>query len=124
MSQQATQSGIDRRDCLKQSSGALLTLSLLHLVPAAPKRAVVAPRAEGEVLPSTVSCQQWQDVYRERWAWDKVVHSSHAPFGRLPLAAHAALCGETHPVHFELAGNLTAPHAESPRDIAEKLARA
>lgn len=46
VNRQAAQRGTDRRGFLKQSGGALLTLSLLHLVPAAAKRSFAAPRAQ------------------------------------------------------------------------------
>jgi anaerobic selenocysteine-containing dehydrogenase len=70
--------GIDRRSFLKQSGGALLTLSLLHLVPAGPGQSHAASSASADREPGLRSYRSYADVYRERWTWDKVVHSSHA----------------------------------------------
>jgi DMSO reductase family type II enzyme molybdopterin subunit len=73
--QGAISRGLDRRGFLKQSGGALLSLGLLHLVPTAPRRAAAAPGTLGAATPAAYG--DWADVWRERWKWDKVVHSSH-----------------------------------------------
>jgi DMSO reductase family type II enzyme molybdopterin subunit len=70
--------GIDRRAFLKQSGGALLGLGLIHLVPAAPGRAVGAEAPGAAEAPAAPAYGGWGDVWRERWTWDRVVHSSHA----------------------------------------------
>ncbi|MFQ5698484.1 MAG: molybdopterin-dependent oxidoreductase [Myxococcota bacterium] len=59
---------LDRRAFLKQSGGLLLSLSLLRLLPARSAQAATAADAY----------HSWQDVYRDRWKWDRVVHTSHA----------------------------------------------
>jgi len=66
--------GIDRRSFLKQSGGALLTLGLVHLVPITAGQS----RAAEPSLPKLRSYKSFDDVYRESWTWDKMVHSSHA----------------------------------------------
>jgi DMSO reductase family type II enzyme molybdopterin subunit len=71
-------SGIDRRSFLKQSGGALLTLGLIHLVPTLPRESRAARSAAAAPAPGEGSYQSYQDIYRESWTWDKVVHSSHA----------------------------------------------
>jgi anaerobic selenocysteine-containing dehydrogenase len=72
----ADREGIDRRSFLKQSGGALLTLrpAGLVLAPAARARAVDA----GSAAPKPRTYAGGQDVWRQRWSWDRVVHSSHA----------------------------------------------
>jgi DMSO reductase family type II enzyme molybdopterin subunit len=62
--------GIGRREFLKQSGGLVLSLGLLRLAPASEARAVP--------MPGLPAYDSWQDVFRERWRWDRVVHSSHA----------------------------------------------
>jgi hypothetical protein len=63
--------GIDRRTFLRASAAgtAGLALGLMRLRPAlaAPAAAAAAPAAYGD----------WRDIYRQRWAWDRVVRSSH-----------------------------------------------
>jgi DMSO reductase family type II enzyme molybdopterin subunit len=62
--------GLHRRAFLQASlAGAALGLGLLRLrpAPAQPAARAGAPPPYGD----------WRDVYRERWAWDKVVRSSH-----------------------------------------------
>jgi len=68
--------GIDRRAFLKQSGGTLLALGFANLVPALPKRGHAAPAAA--TTPDPDAYRDWQDVWRQRWTWDRVVHSSHA----------------------------------------------
>ena len=70
--------GVDRRGFLKSSGGALLSLGLVHLIPAAPKPSLASPGTEGAAPLPKGGYPGWQDVWRERWTWDKVVHSSHA----------------------------------------------
>jgi DMSO reductase family type II enzyme molybdopterin subunit len=75
-----TRSGIDRRSFLKGSGSAFLTLGLARLAPLAP-RASAAPRTPGAPKPVALPARDyddWHDVWRERWKWDRVVHSSHA----------------------------------------------
>jgi DMSO reductase family type II enzyme molybdopterin subunit len=70
--------GIDRRAFLRQSGGALLGLGLIHLVPSAPGRAAAAEGIGAVGATGGPAYRGWEDVWRERWTWDKVVHSSHA----------------------------------------------
>ncbi len=70
--------GIDRRSFLKQGGGALLTLSLVHLVPAVPERSHAISGSGAARLAAGRRYRSHEDVYREAWTWDKVVHSSHA----------------------------------------------
>ena len=76
MADHAITRGVDRRGFLRQSGGALLALGLSHLVPVGSPRAAVAAAAERH--PARVSYGDWKDVWRKRWTWDSVVHSSHA----------------------------------------------
>jgi DMSO reductase family type II enzyme molybdopterin subunit len=69
---------VDRRGFLKQSGGALLSLGLVQLIPAVPKRGLASAEAEGAAPLPKGDYQGWQDLWRERWTWDRVVHSSHA----------------------------------------------
>ena len=64
---------IDRRGFLRQGRDLVLALGLLQLVPALPSSAAADASA-----PAPGSYRSWQDVWRERWKWDRVVHSSHA----------------------------------------------
>ncbi len=79
MSQHRVSAGVDRRGFLRLSSGALLSLGLVHLIPAAPVRGAASPEIQRaiRVVPQT-AYQSWQDIWRGRWTWDRVVHSSHA----------------------------------------------
>ena len=72
----ARREGIGRRDFLKQSGGALLTLGLAGLVRAPATRAGTFDAASAP--PSPRAYVGWQDLWRQRWSWDRVVHSSHA----------------------------------------------
>ena len=78
MSEGSHGNGIDRRSFLKQSGGALLTLGLVHLVPTVPRQGHAAAGASAAPALGEGSYQGYEDVYRESWTWDKVVHSSHA----------------------------------------------
>jgi DMSO reductase family type II enzyme molybdopterin subunit len=61
---------LDRRSFLKGSGGALAWLALARL---APRPAFAA--APGAAAPAY---GDWRDVWREKWRWDRIVHSSHA----------------------------------------------
>jgi DMSO reductase family type II enzyme molybdopterin subunit len=65
--------GLDRRTFLRATAAgtASLALGLFNLRPATG----ATPGALAAVAPPTYG--DWRDVYRERWAWDKVVRSSH-----------------------------------------------
>ncbi len=78
MSQSCVPGSVDRRGFLKGSGGALLSLGLLHLIPAAPTPGLASPETEAAAPLPKDDYQEWQDVWRERWTWDEVVHSSHA----------------------------------------------
>jgi DMSO reductase family type II enzyme molybdopterin subunit len=62
---------LTRRDFLRSAgaASATLLLSRLDLVPCA------AGVKEG--LPPVAAYRSWEDLYRQKWAWDKVVRSSH-----------------------------------------------
>jgi DMSO reductase family type II enzyme molybdopterin subunit len=63
---------VSRRVFLKGSAAAL-TLSLLNLEASAEGDfRAKAPRAR-----STPTYRSWDDVYRERWSWDRIVKSTH-----------------------------------------------
>ncbi|MBW1684306.1 MAG: hypothetical protein JRS35_04515 [Deltaproteobacteria bacterium] len=74
---------MDRRGFLECSGGALLSLGLVHLIPAAPKPSLASPGADGAAPLPKGGYPGWQDVWRERWTRDKVVHSSHARANRV-----------------------------------------
>jgi len=69
---------LDRRTFLRISAaglaGAGLGLGLLRLRLAEPASAAPAAAA---ATAAPLAYGDWRDVYRERWAWDKVVRSSH-----------------------------------------------
>ena len=60
--------GISRRTFLKGTGGAALLLSLNHL-------AVRVPQAQATV--DTLEYTGWEDLYRQQWAWDRVVKGTH-----------------------------------------------
>jgi DMSO reductase family type II enzyme molybdopterin subunit len=62
--------GIDRRTFLLGSGGALLSLGVLQWLPSGAAAATPLGAAGGYA--------DWRDVWRERWKWDRVVHTSHA----------------------------------------------
>jgi DMSO reductase family type II enzyme molybdopterin subunit len=66
---------LDRRTFLKVAlaGGATLTLGLSSLRCRSEKPEALLP----EGVPAPPPYGDWRDVYRERWAWDKVVRSSH-----------------------------------------------
>jgi len=68
-------SGITRRGFLAAGAAgaAVLTLGLRCLRQKEPS----APAQKPPSIPALPVYGDWRDVYRERWAWDKVVHSSH-----------------------------------------------
>jgi DMSO reductase family type II enzyme molybdopterin subunit len=68
------QRGIDRRGFLRGGGGAVLGLGLLHLVP----RGARAETPPAGPPAGAVGYRDWRDVWRARWTWDRVVHSSHA----------------------------------------------
>jgi DMSO reductase family type II enzyme molybdopterin subunit len=73
-----SRSEIDRRAFLVGSGGALLGLGLLRLAPTTAGRASAAPADPATRVTVAPTYGDWQDVWRRRWTWDRVVHSSHA----------------------------------------------
>jgi DMSO reductase family type II enzyme molybdopterin subunit len=73
---------LDRREFLKRSGGAALSLSLLQLAPGCrdaeqtPARPPESTEPAVRVAPPTYG--DWRDVWYARWRWDRVVHSSHS----------------------------------------------
>jgi len=65
---------LNRRQFLKHSAALTLSLSLLDL----PASLRVASAQETALAPPVPEFRGWEDVYRQRWVWDRVVHSSHA----------------------------------------------
>ena len=63
---------LTRRHFLQSAGAATLLLSLDRLSCAAPAARAAAPAATA--LPAY---RGWEDLYRQRWVWDKVVRSSH-----------------------------------------------
>jgi nitrate reductase alpha subunit len=74
VTRESTPFHFDRRTFLKQSGGLVLSLNLLQL--SSPR----AARAQGGAVPqaSPAEYRAWEDVWRKRWTWDRVVRSSHA----------------------------------------------
>ncbi|MBT4519952.1 MAG: molybdopterin-dependent oxidoreductase, partial [Halieaceae bacterium] len=58
-----------RRAFLRDSTTATVALSLSRLSFAA---------TDGDVPRQTPTYNHWQDIYRKKWTWDKIVHSSHS----------------------------------------------
>jgi DMSO reductase family type II enzyme molybdopterin subunit len=65
--------GLTRRAFLRSAGAATLALALERLVIVPP--AVAEPRATAAQAPPKY--QGWKDVYRQRWAWDRVVRCAH-----------------------------------------------
>ena len=61
---------MSRRTFLISSGAAAVGLSLSRLTFAEPAKPASAAGA--------IQYDSWKDLYRERWRWDKIVHSSHA----------------------------------------------
>src|SRR5574337_240802 len=64
---------LTRRGFLKAGTG-MLALSLLHLHWRTPAEAVADGGGRAEGLPDY---RGWEDVYRQRWTWDKVAKGTH-----------------------------------------------
>jgi DMSO reductase family type II enzyme molybdopterin subunit len=62
---------VTRRDFLRSSALGVLSLSLSHLT----LRGSAA--AAGEGIQQAVSYRGWEDLYRNRWTWDKVSPATH-----------------------------------------------
>jgi len=60
--------GLSRRTFLKGTGGAALMLSLRQL-------GVGMPAAQAAA--DAVEYRGWEDLYRQRWAWDRVVKGTH-----------------------------------------------
>lgn len=69
----STKTSISRRQFLAQSGMSGLGLALHGLTPLMLPCAMANPTD----LPPTPSYTDWHDIYRDQWAWDKVVKSSH-----------------------------------------------
>ncbi|MBI3786422.1 MAG: molybdopterin-dependent oxidoreductase [Deltaproteobacteria bacterium] len=63
---------LTRRKFLRSTGAAALLLSLDRF-----GFAETAESVPGTVLPSLPNYRNWEDVYRQKWAWDRVVHSTH-----------------------------------------------
>jgi len=68
-----TQQGLSRRDFLRTGSAGVLGLALTRLAPFAPHQA----RADATELPEALQYEDWADVYRERWTWDRIAKGTH-----------------------------------------------
>ena len=64
--------GFTRRDFMKQSGAAALVLSLGQL-----RFAASSALAAEDVASQEYPYRNWEDVYRHKWVWDKVVRSTH-----------------------------------------------
>ena len=63
---------ISRREFLGGSAVLALSLGLLRVAPASAADAGTTPPAS-----ATPAYSDWQDLYRKRWKWDRIVYSSH-----------------------------------------------
>jgi DMSO reductase family type II enzyme molybdopterin subunit len=52
-------------------------LGLLRLTPASPSRGIAAPPAQ-TTTPIAPVYRSWEEIWRKRWKWDRVVRTSHA----------------------------------------------
>ena len=69
---------LTRRQLLRSAGSATLLLGLdsLMLFPLGCRQATEEPE-HAAALPPTSEYRSWEDVYRNKWAWDNVVRSSH-----------------------------------------------
>lgn len=65
-------SGLNRRRFLHLSGLTITALPLLHFE-GQPAQAA----ALGDAIPEKVKLTNWEDLYRERWTWDRIVKGSH-----------------------------------------------
>ena len=65
---------MNRREFLGRSAVVALSLGLLRIAPAQAAAAASSAAAPAAAAPVYSA---WQDLYRKRWVWDRVVHSSH-----------------------------------------------
>ena len=71
-------SNISRRSFLKTANASTLALSLKHLTWVLPAQASQADQTSpGPVSLGKVKYDDWEDLYRHNWTWDKVVKSTH-----------------------------------------------
>jgi DMSO reductase family type II enzyme molybdopterin subunit len=76
--------GIDRRSFLVGGGHTVLALATLSLAPATSRGQTAgqhpgeAERTQRASAPVQSTYGDWRDLWRERWTWDRVVHSSHA----------------------------------------------
>ena len=63
---------MNRREFLSGSAALALSLGLLRVAPASAADAGTTPPAS-----ATPAYSDWQDLYRKRWKWDRIVYSSH-----------------------------------------------
>ena len=66
---------VSRRDFLKGTGGAVLTLSLGELALRVPE--AEGARAAGGTASALPEYRHWEDLYRKRWTWDRVAKGTH-----------------------------------------------
>ena len=62
---------LSRRDFLRRTAAGTLALSLNHL------QWIGAENAWAEAASKQIAYRSWEDIYRRKWRWDKVVKSTH-----------------------------------------------
>ena len=74
-----TTRGLTRRGFLRATGAAALTLGLANLDFALAADEAAVPPASG--LPPLPPYRTWEDVYRQKWTWDRVVRGTHTMTG-------------------------------------------
>src|SRR5512139_108708 len=65
---------VTRRDFLRLSGAATLTLGLARLDFT---RAGLGSAALAATEGAQINYRSWEDVYRQKWAWDRIAHGTH-----------------------------------------------
>ena len=66
--------GLSRREFLRGAGSTVLALSLARLVPRA---GAAHAAAVGATTTGTSAYRSWQDLYRRKWTWDRIVKGTH-----------------------------------------------
>jgi DMSO reductase family type II enzyme molybdopterin subunit len=71
------QAGLTRRRFLQGATGGVLVLSLSQLRCREPETSAVATGGAAGAAAPAAAYRGWEDVYRQKWTWDRVVKGAH-----------------------------------------------